>query len=314
MPATTRVLADRERQGRRRQVVGHGQPGGRARGARAHGRRARRRHLGLQRPAHARRRRPPRRCRRQDPSQHRGSAEPARSRRSARAAQGRVDGVPRRRREHGADVARARSSRRPSSSSSPTCGGARWTTCSIDMPPGTGDIQMGLARMLPQAEMLVVTTPALAAQKVAVRVADMARRSFMKVAGVVENMTRLRRARRRALRTLRRGWRGRTGVRDRCAPGGPDTRSSPQCRPAATPDAPSRSPTPDSPAGRRVPRARRARRRRAVAAHRDERVHRADLRARVRQPGCRRRREGGRCLIDPNRIRRPSRPTSRSCP
>ena len=31
----------------------------------------------------------------------------------------------------------------------------------IDMPPGTGDIQMGLARMLPQAEMLVVTTPAL---------------------------------------------------------------------------------------------------------------------------------------------------------
>jgi len=59
----------------------------------------------------------------------------------------------------------------------------------IDMPPGTGDIQMGLARMLPQAEMLVVTTPALAAQKVAVRVADMARRSFMKVVGVVENMS-----------------------------------------------------------------------------------------------------------------------------
>ncbi|MEX2100590.1 MAG: P-loop NTPase [Acidimicrobiia bacterium] len=59
----------------------------------------------------------------------------------------------------------------------------------IDMPPGTGDIQMGLARMLPQAEMLVVTTPAVAAQKVAVRVADMAHRSFMKVAGVVENMS-----------------------------------------------------------------------------------------------------------------------------
>ena len=59
----------------------------------------------------------------------------------------------------------------------------------VDMPPGTGDIQMGLARMLPQAEMLVVTTPALAAQNVATRVADMARRSHMKVAGVVENMT-----------------------------------------------------------------------------------------------------------------------------
>jgi ATP-binding protein involved in chromosome partitioning len=61
----------------------------------------------------------------------------------------------------------------------------------IDMPPGTGDIQMGLARMLPQAEMLVVTTPAVAAQKVAVRVADMARRSYMKVVGVVENMSEL---------------------------------------------------------------------------------------------------------------------------
>src|SRR5262245_7676566 len=61
----------------------------------------------------------------------------------------------------------------------------------VDMPPGTGDIQMGLARMLPQAEMLVVTTPALAAQKVAVRVADMARRSYMKVVGVVENMSEL---------------------------------------------------------------------------------------------------------------------------
>ena len=59
----------------------------------------------------------------------------------------------------------------------------------VDMPPGTGDIQMGLARMLPQAEMLVVTTPALVAQKVAARVADMARRSYMKVIGVVENMS-----------------------------------------------------------------------------------------------------------------------------
>lgn len=59
----------------------------------------------------------------------------------------------------------------------------------VDMPPGTGDIQMGLSRLLPQAEMLVVTTPALAAQRVAARVADMARRSYMKVAGVIENMS-----------------------------------------------------------------------------------------------------------------------------
>jgi ATP-binding protein involved in chromosome partitioning len=48
---------------------------------------------------------------------------------------------------------------------------------------------MALSRLLPRAELLVVTTPALAAQKVAVRVADMARRSYLKVAGVVENMS-----------------------------------------------------------------------------------------------------------------------------
>ena len=59
----------------------------------------------------------------------------------------------------------------------------------VDMPPGTGDIQMGLARMLPRAEMIVVTTPALAAQKVASRAADMARKGFLRVAGVIENMS-----------------------------------------------------------------------------------------------------------------------------
>ncbi len=59
----------------------------------------------------------------------------------------------------------------------------------LDMPPGTGDIQMALARLLPQAEMVVVTTPQKAAQKVAARVADMARRSFMPVIGVIENMS-----------------------------------------------------------------------------------------------------------------------------
>jgi ATP-binding protein involved in chromosome partitioning len=58
----------------------------------------------------------------------------------------------------------------------------------IDMPPGTGDIQMALTRLLPQAEMVVVTTPQKAAQKVAVRVADMARRSYMPIVGVLENM------------------------------------------------------------------------------------------------------------------------------
>lgn len=59
----------------------------------------------------------------------------------------------------------------------------------IDMPPGTGDVQMGLSRLLPRADMVIVTTPALAAQKVAQRAADMARRSFVRVVGVVENMS-----------------------------------------------------------------------------------------------------------------------------
>jgi ATP-binding protein involved in chromosome partitioning len=59
----------------------------------------------------------------------------------------------------------------------------------IDMPPGTGDVQMGLARMLPRAEMLIVTTPARAAQKVAARVAGMGRSSYLRIAGVIENMT-----------------------------------------------------------------------------------------------------------------------------
>lgn len=59
----------------------------------------------------------------------------------------------------------------------------------IDMPPGTGDVQMGLARMLPRTSMVIVTTPAIAAQKVAQRAADMARRSFLPVVGVIENMS-----------------------------------------------------------------------------------------------------------------------------
>ena len=59
----------------------------------------------------------------------------------------------------------------------------------IDMPPGTGDVQMGLARMLPRTDLLIVTTPAVSAQKVAIRAADMARRSFLRVAGVIETMS-----------------------------------------------------------------------------------------------------------------------------
>lgn len=59
----------------------------------------------------------------------------------------------------------------------------------IDMPPGTGDVAMGLARMIPRAEIIVVTTPATGAQKVASRAVSMARKSYLRVAGVIENMS-----------------------------------------------------------------------------------------------------------------------------
>lgn len=59
----------------------------------------------------------------------------------------------------------------------------------IDMPPGTGDVQMGLARLLPRAEMIVVTTPSRSAQKVAARAVNMARQNYLRVLGVIENMS-----------------------------------------------------------------------------------------------------------------------------
>ena len=59
----------------------------------------------------------------------------------------------------------------------------------IDTPPGTGDIAMTLARLLPQIGQIVVTTPAVAAQRVAARAADFARKSNIRVLGVIENMS-----------------------------------------------------------------------------------------------------------------------------
>jgi ATP-binding protein involved in chromosome partitioning len=59
----------------------------------------------------------------------------------------------------------------------------------IDLPPGTGDVSMTLAQLLPQARFVIVTTPQPAAQKVARRAADTARRFDLEIAGVVENMS-----------------------------------------------------------------------------------------------------------------------------
>jgi ATP-binding protein involved in chromosome partitioning len=59
----------------------------------------------------------------------------------------------------------------------------------IDLPPGTGDVSMTLAQLLPQARFVIVTTPQPAAQKVAARAADTAKRFELEIAGVVENMS-----------------------------------------------------------------------------------------------------------------------------
>ena len=59
----------------------------------------------------------------------------------------------------------------------------------IDLPPGTGDVSMTLAQLLPQATFLIVTTPQDAAQKVARRSAQMADKVDLEICGVLENMS-----------------------------------------------------------------------------------------------------------------------------
>jgi ATP-binding protein involved in chromosome partitioning len=59
----------------------------------------------------------------------------------------------------------------------------------IDLPPGTGDVSMTLAQLLPQAQFLIVTTPQQTAQKVARRAAHMAHKVELQIGGVIENMS-----------------------------------------------------------------------------------------------------------------------------
>lgn len=58
----------------------------------------------------------------------------------------------------------------------------------LDLPPGTGDVSITIAQAIPSAEMLVVTTPQIAATNVAGRIAKLAETTKLKVIGVVENM------------------------------------------------------------------------------------------------------------------------------
>src|SRR5918998_3661252 len=59
----------------------------------------------------------------------------------------------------------------------------------LDLPPGTGDVSMTLAQLLPQAKILIVTTPQPAAQSVAARAAEMANKVDLELMGVIENMS-----------------------------------------------------------------------------------------------------------------------------
>jgi ATP-binding protein involved in chromosome partitioning len=59
----------------------------------------------------------------------------------------------------------------------------------IDLPPGTGDVSMTLAQLLPQAQFVIVTTPQPTAQRVARRAAEMAHKVSLEIAGVIENMS-----------------------------------------------------------------------------------------------------------------------------
>src|SRR5947208_16188849 len=59
----------------------------------------------------------------------------------------------------------------------------------VDMPPGTGDVSLSMAQFLPRAEVVVVTTPQPAAQRVAQRAAYMAQKVNLTVTGVIENMS-----------------------------------------------------------------------------------------------------------------------------
>ncbi|PRY01976.1 ATP-binding protein involved in chromosome partitioning [Allonocardiopsis opalescens] len=58
----------------------------------------------------------------------------------------------------------------------------------MDLPPGTGDVAISVAQLLPSAEILVVTTPQLAAAEVAERAGSIASQTHQRIVGVIENM------------------------------------------------------------------------------------------------------------------------------
>ena len=111
----------------------------------------------------------------------------------------------------------------------------------LDLPPGTGDIAISVAQLIPGAEILVVTTPQLAAAEVAERAGAIALQTRQRIVGVVENMSGLLLPDGTTMQTFRRGRRPRRSPRACPAPSAPTCRCSVRFRstrrwsPRATP-------------------------------------------------------------------------------
>ena len=118
----------------------------------------------------------------------------------------------------------------------------------IDLPPGTGDVSMTLAQLLPQAKMLLVTTPQPAAQKVAHRAAEMARQVRPRDHRRGREHVRLHGSRRQPPGDLRRRRRPAARRRDRRAAARARSRSQEELRRAADEGLPLVVEDPDAPA------------------------------------------------------------------
>ena len=125
----------------------------------------------------------------------------------------------------------------------------------IDLPPGTGDVSMTLAQLLPQAKFLLVTTPQPVAQKVAARSAEMATKLKLEIAGVIENMSGFVTPERRAVPDLRRGRRPAAGRGPRRAAAGQGAADDGAARAVRRRDRRWSSPTPTTRPPRRCARA-----------------------------------------------------------
>ena len=121
----------------------------------------------------------------------------------------------------------------------------------LDLPPGTGDVSMTLAQLLPQAKIVIVTTPQPAAQSVAARAAEMANKVDLEVMGVIENMSAFHGPRRRARLDLRRGRRPAARRRARRSPARQGATARPSCASTRTRARPSSPRIPTTPPPRR---------------------------------------------------------------